>query len=236
MLPTTSRPKNLLLRALPEDEYQRLAPHLTTVSLPLGTVLYKPLDRIETAYFPEQAVVSLVHTLENGATSETGLVGLQGMVGLPALLGSGYANKRVVVQVADSLNQIPVPILKQEFEQGGELRKLVLLYAEVRLSQISQQVVCNAHHNIQERFARWLLSVQDLVNSHELPLTQEFIAEMLGVRRSSVTVTAGTLQQAGIIQYKRGKIKILDQKALEEVSCECYDDLKANYSRLLGFE
>jgi CRP-like cAMP-binding protein len=236
MTEVTSRPANLLLRALPENEYEKLAPHLTSVSFPVSTVIYQPLDPISTVYFPESTIFSLVSTLENGATTETAIVGCTGTVGLPVILGSGYANNLVVTQVEGSATAIPASILRSEFERGGELQRLLLLYAEARLSQVSQQVICNAQHTIQERLARWLLSVQELLTSDELPLTQEVIAQMLGVRRSSVTAAAGIFQQAGIIRYGRGRITILDQKALEKTSCECYHDLKAEFHRLLGFK
>lgn len=236
MTEVTSRPANLLLRALPEEQYQKLAPHLTSVSFPVSKVIYQPLDPIERVFFPESTIFSLVSTLENGTTTETAIVGCTGMIGLPVILGSGYANNLVVVQVEGSATAIPAPILKDEFEGGGELQKLLLLYAEARLSQVSQQVICNAQHTIQARLARWLLSVQDLLASDKLPLTQEVIAQMLGVRRSSITAAAGSFQQAGIIRYGRGRIMILDQAALEKTSCECYRDLKAEFHRLLGFD
>lgn len=236
MVQTTSRLANLLLRTLPEEAYSRLAPHLSLVSLPPGTVLYQPFERIQTAYFPESSVVSLVHVLENGATCETGIVGFHGMLGFPILLGSGCTNQRVTVQIAGSMYKIPAHVLKYEFDRGGELQRVLLRYAEARLRQISQQVACNAYHSLLERLARWLLSVQDLTHSNELFLTQEVISQMLGVRRSGVTVTAKRLQNAGIIDYKRGRIVILDQEALEQISCECYCDLKAEFSRLLNFD
>jgi CRP-like cAMP-binding protein len=231
----SSRPSNYLLQSLSENTYQRLAPHLTSISLPLGTTIYHPLDKVETAYFPENSLFSIITILENGTTTESGLVGRTGMLGLPCILGSGYTNNRVVVQVADSSVAIPAHILKREFDRGEELHKILLLYTEARLSQVCQQVACNAQHTIQERLARWLLLVQDLLSSDELPLTQEFISQMLGVRRSSVTVKAQTLQEAGIIHYTRGKVTILNQEALENTSCECYKVIKAEFHRILGF-
>lgn len=236
MARNTSQSRNLLLNALPPDAYQRLAPHLTPVSFPLGTVLYQPLDFIDTIYFPERAVISLVRTLEDGATAEIGIVGFQGMIGLQSLLGSNHTPNRVVVQVADLIYTLPATILQQEFRRGEALQRILLRYTEARLTQVSQQVACNVHHNLQERLARWLLSVQDLVQSNQLNLTQKFIAQMLGVRRSTVTVTAGMLQEAGMISYKRGRVTILNQTALEQTSCDCYYRLKAEFSRILDFD
>ena len=214
---------NRLLTALPEDEYQRLEPHLTSVSLDAGTILYEASDRVETVYFPNTALISLVSILANGATTEIGLIGGTGIVGLPAILSNGYSNHRAIVQVADSATKIPASVLKQEFDRGGKLQRLLLDYAQTRINQVAQLAVCNRHHTIEERLARWLLTVSDLTKSDELPLTQEFLGNMLGVRRSGVTVSAGTLQQAGMIRYSRGKITILDREELENTTCECYE-------------
>ncbi|MGD1920465.1 MAG: Crp/Fnr family transcriptional regulator [Pleurocapsa sp.] len=164
----------------------------------------------------------MVSTLKNGATAEVGLIGGTGVVGLPVFLGSGYSKNRAVVQVADGALKISAKMLKREFELGGTLQKLLLQYTETRLDQISQLAVCNAHHTIEERLARWLLTVQDLIQSDELPLTQEYIADMLGVQRSGVTIAAGILQRAGLINYSRGRIKIKERKNLEMAACECY--------------
>ena len=218
-----SRSANRILSSLPEIEYQRLEPYLISVKLTLGEVFYEPLEKIETVYFPKKALISLVSTLKNGATSEVGLIGGTGMVGLPVLLGNGCSKNRAVVQVADGAFKISAQILKQEFERGGKLQRLLLQYTENRLDEVSQLAVCNAHHTIEERLARWLLTVRDLIQSDELPLTQEFIGDMLGVQRSGVTIAAGIVQRAGLIKYSRGKIKIIDSRGLEDVACECYE-------------
>lgn len=236
MAEVSSRPANLLLRAIPAEEYQRLAPHLTAVSLPVKTVIYQPLDLIETVYFPETALFSLIVTSESGATTETTIVGHTGMVGLPTFLGSGRTKNQILIQAEGSALKLPADILRYEFARGKELQRILLLYAEARLNQVYQQVFCNAQHTVPERLAHWLLSVQDLLASNELPLTQEFISQMLGVRRASVTVALGALQQTGIIRSRRANITILDREALENLSCECYHLMAADFSRLLGSE
>jgi len=225
---------NRILSALPQQEYQRLEPYLTLVDLPLGTVLYEPKQEIETVYFPVSGLVSIVCTLEEGLTTETGLIGNDGIVGIPVILGNRLSFNLIIVQVADTAIKISAEILKQEFDRKGELQKLLLTYTEARLIQVSQQAVCNRHHSIEERLARWLLTASDFIKSKELSLTQEFLANMLGVRRSGVTVSAGILQRAGMINYSRGKITIVDREALENTSCECYGYLKQEFKRLLG--
>lgn len=213
---------NRLLTALPENEYRRLEPYLTFASLPMGEICYEASEKIDTVYFPNTALISLVSTLSDGFTTEVSLVGCAGMVGLPVILGSGYSQHRAIVQVPGSISKVSALILKHEFEKGGELQKLLLGYVENRINEIAQLSICNRHHNIEQRMARWLLMVQDFVQSDEIPLTQEFIGQMLGVRRPAVTLTAGVFQRSGSIRYSRGKITIVDRQALEEVACECY--------------
>jgi CRP-like cAMP-binding protein len=222
---------NRLLTALPEDEYQRLEPYLTSISLAAGTILYEASDRIKTVYFPNSALISLVYILANGATTEIGLIGGTGMIGLPAILSNGYSNHRAIVQVAGSAIKVSAAILKQEFDRGEKLQRLLLDYAQTRIDQVAQLAVCNRHHIIEERLARWLLMVSDLTQSNELLLTQELLGDMLGVRRSGVTVSAGTLQQAGMIRYSRGKIIILNREELEQTACECYELFRDNFYR-----
>lgn len=226
-----SRSANRLLAALPEDEYNRLKPHLVYESVTVGTVFYEASEKIETVYFPNRALISLVNTLSNGATTEIGIIGGTEMIGLPVILDDGYSSQRAIVQVADGTFKISAKILKQEFDRGGKLQQILLKYAHTRLSEISQIAVCNRHHTIEERLARWLLTVQDLTQSDKLPLTQEFIGNMLGCRRSGVTISAGILQQAGLITYARGKITILNRNALEATACECYQLFYNNFYR-----
>lgn len=226
-----SRSANRLLATLPENEYQRLEPHLTPVQLPVGRVFYQALEKIETVYFPNTSLISLVNTLDDGATTEVSIIGGTGMIGLPVILGSGCSRNRAVVQVSDNAMMISASILKQEFERGGELQKILLRYTETKLNEITQLAVCNAHHIIEERLARWLLIVSDLTQSDDLPLTQEFLGQMLGVRRAGITLTAQGFQRAGIISYRRGKIEILNREALENTTCECYQLFHDNFYR-----
>jgi len=225
---------NQILEALPPEEYERLAPHLQHVELTVGDVIYEPYEPIEEVYFPNQAMISLVSLMADGATTEIGLVGNEGMVGLPIFLGGHCTTSLAIVQIADSAFKLKAEILKREFDRGGELQRRLLLYTQALFTQVSQSAACNRQHTIEERLARWLLSVQDCVMKDELPLTQEFIAAMLGTRRSGVTVAAGTLQQAGLIRYSRGKITILNQEALEDTACECYRVVQREFMRLLG--
>ena len=220
---------NRLLAALSEESYQRLEPYLTSVELPSGTVLYHACQKIETVYFPNNALISLVNILENGSTTEISIIGGTGMVGLPVVLGSGYSKQRAIVQVPDGAMKISAQIFKQEFDRGGELQKIVHRYIETRLDEVSQLAVCNRHHAIKERLARWLLTVQDLIQADELALTQKFLGNMLGVHRPGVTLAARTLQQAGLIRYSRGKITILDREALENTACQCYQLYHENF-------
>lgn len=231
MIQDSSFPANSILSALPKVEYQRLEPYLTSITLVAGTVLYEAKEKIETVYFPDTAIISLVATLNNGTTTEVGLVGGTGILGLPVIFDHGHSNNRAIVQLPGRTIKLSAQVLKREFERGEKLAKLLLSYAQRRIDEVSQLAVCNRHHSIEERLARWLLTVQDLALSKELLLTQEFISNMLGVRRSSVTVTAGIFQKAGLISYSRGKITILDREALEEVTCECYQLFHSNFCR-----
>ena len=226
-----SRSANRLLAALPPSEYLRLEPYLTRISLAAGTVFYEASEKIETVYFPNTALVSLVSTLENGSTTEIAIVGGTGMVGLSVILSNSISTNRAIVQVSDSAMKISAIALKREFDRGGILQQILLGYTATRLSETAQLAVCNRHHTIEERLARWLLIVRDLTQSNRLPLTQEFISNMLGVNRSGVTIAAGILQQAGIIRYSRGIITIIDSELLEKVACECYQIYHNNFYR-----
>ena len=225
---------NQILSALPESEYQNLALYLEEVSLYSGQVLQEPGELIREVYFPNKAMISLVSIMSDGSTTEIGLVGNEGVVGLPVILGGNSTPSRFIVQVPGSAVKLPAKIFLQEFQNLGTLRKLLLLYTQALLTQVSQSAACNRQHNVDKRLARWLLSVQDCVLSDELPLTQEFIADMLGTRRSGVTTAAGMLQKAGLIRYSRGNITILDQEGLEATACECYRLVQNEFIRLLG--
>ena len=231
---TDKRSMNQILAALPESEYKIIAPHLKPVDLISGEVISEPNQSITEIYFPQRAMISLVSIMMDGSTTEIGLVGNEGMVGLPAILGGDSTISCSIVQVSGTALQVPAEIIQQQFLRGGKLQQILLLYIQASLTQVSQSAACNRQHRIEERLARWLLSVRDCVLQNELHLTQEFIANMLGTRRSGVTVAAGILQQAGIIRYSRGKIVILDRQALENVSCECYRTIQREFIRLLG--
>ena len=224
---------NQLLAALLPEDYQRLVSHLEYVELISGEVLWEPGEKMTEVYFPTLGMISLVSIMENGSTTEISLVGKEGMVGLPIFLGGDSTTSRAIVQVNGSALKLNGNILKSEFDKGGELQRLLLLYTQALFTQASQNAACNRQHNIEERLARWLLATQDCVMKDELHLTQEFISQMLGTRRSGVTVAAGTLQQAGMIRYTRGKIQILSREALSATACECYQVIKNEYTRLL---
>ena len=226
--------KNQLLAALPETEYQRLIPHLELVSLSLNQVLYDAGELIEHVYFFNQGMCSLVTIMENGAIVEVGLVGKEGMVGLPVCWGGNTTINQAMVQIPGTAMRMKAEHLKTEFNRGGKLHSLLLRYTQALFTHACQSTACNRLHTIDERLARWLLNVQDRMESDLLPLTQEFLSHMLGARRSGVTIAAGTLSQAGMICYSRGKITILDRESLEATSCECYGVIKNEYDRLLG--
>jgi len=225
---------NKLLMALPPEEYQRLIPYLKPVNLVLGQVIYEPYQLIKEVYFPQRAMISLVSIMRNGSTTEIGLVGNEGMVGIPVFLGGNVTTNRAIVQIEGNAMKMDADVLREEFARGGQLQKNLLLYTQARLTQVSQIAACKSHHLIEERLARWLLSVHDCVNHEELPLTQKFISEMLGVRRASVTEAAIALQKAELIKYSRGMITILNRKELEQAACECYSLIKNEFTRLLN--
>jgi CRP-like cAMP-binding protein len=190
---------------------------------------------MEFAYFPNTAMISVVSIMEDGSTTEIGLIGNEGMVGLPIILGGRQTTSQVIVQVPGETWKLNAHILLQEFEQSPQLQRILLLYTQARLTQVSQSAACNRQHKIEERLARWLMSVHDCVQVDEIPLTQEFVANMLGVKRSGVTIAANSLQQSGMITYRRGRITLLDYDALKKTSCECYQLVQNEYIRLLGF-
>jgi CRP-like cAMP-binding protein len=225
---------NKLLASLPAPEYEALAPHLTEVPLVLGQILWEPKELIKWVYFPQYAAVSLVSILENGNTTEVGLVGHEGVLGYPVFLGGKSMMHRAIVQMAGTALRIRSEQLMYYFNQGGKLQQLLLLYTQVLLTQVSQTAACNRHHVIDKRLARWLLTARDCVMSNEFILTQEFIASMLGTRRAGITEAVGRLQQAGMIQTQRGKITILDSEALESFACECYSTVCLERNRLFS--
>ncbi len=225
---------NQLLMALPPEEYQRLIPYLKPVNLILGQVIYEPQQVIKEVYFPVSSMISLVSMMKDNSTTEIGLVGNEGIVGIPVFLGGNIFTNRAIVQIEGNAIKMDADVLRREFERGEQLQKKLLLYTQARLTQISQIAACKSHHLIEERLARWLLSVHDCVHNNELPLTQKFISEMLGVRRASVTEAAIALQKAGSIGYTRGQITILKRKELEQRACECYGLIQIEFKRLLN--
>ncbi|MGY6530161.1 MAG: Crp/Fnr family transcriptional regulator [Cyanobacterium sp.] len=226
---------NQILASISQDEYIILFSNLECVSLVSGQVIYKRDQKIDYVYFPLHSMISLVSTLSNKATIEIGLIGNEGLVGLPVFLGGNYATNDAIVQIPDSAMRLDANIFLAESKKAGELQRILLLYTQARLAQISQNAVCKCHHSIHQQLACWLLYAHDSVGQDDLRLTQKFISQMLGVRRSSVTEVAQKFQKDGIIQYTRGNITILDRSLLESVSCECYDLVKKEFNRLLGF-
>ena len=226
--------ENRLLAALPAEEYERLVPHLQEVWFSLGEVVYEFAGRLDYVYFPKTAIVSLLYTMENGATAEMGLTGNDGVVGIALFMGGGTMPNRAVVQSAGSAIRMKAKTLQHEFALGGQFQNLLLRYTQALITQISQTAVCNRLHSVEQQLCRWLLLSHDRVEADELIMTQELIADMLGVRREGVTVAAGRLQDAGMISYVRGHIKILDRKKLEATACECYRVVKDELNRLLG--
>lgn len=224
--------ENRLLAALSVEEYEELAPHLETVSLNLSEILFHPDEELQHVHFPVESVISLLTNLEDGTGMEVGLAGREGMVGISAFLG-GSETKVATVQHQGTALRLRADKLREEFRAGGALQNALLRYTHALMSQISQSVVCNARHHVEGRLARWLLMFHDRVESNEFELTQEFMANMLGVRRASVTEVANKLQEMNLINYQRGHFKILDRKGLEAFTCECYPAVKEKFDDFL---
>ncbi|MEH2080202.1 MAG: Crp/Fnr family transcriptional regulator [Nostoc sp.] len=224
---------NKLLAALSTSDYQRLVPHLKLVSLSTRQVIYESKEPITQVYIPQNGVVSLVTEMENGSMMEVGIVSNEGMVDIPIILGSNTTTIKVFVQVSGSAMQMDTDVLRTEFNQGGAIQNLLLRYVQAAYTEVAQGCACNRFHTLEERLARWLLTVSDRLESEEFLLTQEFIAQMLGVRRSGVTVAAKTLSRTGMIRYQRSHISILKREALKATSCECYQVIQGEFARLL---
>lgn len=223
---------NWLLDALPDKDYERLANSLNPVSFSLGEVIYESGGRMENVYFPTTSHVSLLYTMINGSTAEMGLVGNEGVVGIALFMGGETTPNRAVIQGSGKGLRLSVTAMQEEFTRGGEFQQLLLRYTMALITQISQTAVCNRLHSVEKRLCRWLLMTHDRVNSDELQMTQEFISNMLGVRREGVTHAAGNLQQRGLISYGRGHINIVDRAGLEKHVCECYEVVKEEHNRL----
>ena len=227
--------QNHLLTALPAKDYVRLLPDLEPIAMPLGWVVYESGGRMSYVYFPTTCIVSLLYVMQSGASAEIAIVGDEGLVGISLFMGGESTPSRAVVQSAGAGYRLKASILKREFALGGELQHLALRYTQALITQMAQTAVCNRHHSVDQQLCRWLLLSMDRLPDNKLSMTQELIANMLGVRREGVTEAAGRLQAEGIIYYSRGHITILDRTKLEQRVCECYGVVKAEYDRLLPY-
>ena len=224
---------NHLLAVLPEEEWARLAPQLVLVDLPLGQVIYESGDRLNHVYFPTTSIISLLYVMENGASAEIAIVGNEGMVGIALFMGGETTPSRAIVQSAGTAYRLDSATVKAEFNRAGPMQRLLLRYTQALITQMAQTAVCNRHHSIEQQLCRWLLLSMDRLPTNKLKMTQELIANMLGVRRSGVTEAALKLQNAGLIRYHHGHIEVLDRPGLERRVCECYAVVKRECDRLL---
>ena len=227
--------QNHLLDALPAAAYERIAAHLELVPMQLGDVLYESGDRLRYVYFPTTSIISLLYVMEDGASAEIAIVGNEGLLGVSLFMGGDTTPSRAVVQSAGHAYRLKAELLKNEFERFGPTMHLLLRYTQALITQMAQTAVCNRHHSVDQQLCRWLLLSLDRLLSNELSMTQELIANMLGVRREGVTEAAGRLQDAGLIEYRRGRITVLDRTAVEARSCECYQVVKSEFDRLLPY-
>jgi CRP-like cAMP-binding protein len=226
--------QNHLLAALPQADFERLAPHLEMVAMPLGEALYESGGRLQHAYFPTTSIASLLYVMEDGASAEIAVVGNEGILGIALFMGGETTPSRAIVQSAGHGYRLTSQQLKLEFNRGGAMMQLLLRYTQALITQMAQTAVCNRHHSVEQQLCRWLLLSLDRLSSSELTMTQELIANMLGVRREGVTEAAGRLRGAGVIRYSRGRITVLDRRRLEEEVCECYGVVKKEFDRLLS--
>ncbi len=225
--------QNHLLAALPAAEFDRLSPHLELVPMLLGQMLYDPGEQLQHAYFPTTAIVSLHYVTESGATAESAGVGNEGMVGISLVTGGNTTSSSAVVHTMGHAYRLDRHILKQEFTRAGPLQGLLLRYTQALITHMMQTAACTRHHSVEQQLCRWLLLTLDRSPSHVLVMTQELIARMLGVRREGITEYAGELQRAGLIQYRRGHITVIERSGLEKRVCECYAVVKKEFDRLL---
>ncbi len=234
-MPTPHSPKqNHLLAALPATEFERLSPHLELVPMPLGEILYEPGGQLRHVFFPTTSIVSLLYVFADGASAESAVVGNDGILGISLFMGGETTPSQAVVQSAGYGYRLEAQLLKQEFHRPKSVLHLLLLrYTQALITQMTQTAVCNRHHSVEQQLCRWLLLSLDRLSSNELTMTQELIANMLGVRREGVTAAAGSLQRAGLIRYGRGHIEVLDRARLEQEVCECYAVVKKEVDRLL---
>ena len=225
---------NQLLAALPAAEWQRWESRLELVDLPLGTVLHEPDGQLEHVFFPTTAIISLLYVMQSGASAEIASVGREGLLGIALFMGGQSTPSRAVVMCAGQGFRLPAAVIQEEFERSPAVMHLLLRYTQALITQMAQTAVCNRHHALDQQLCRWLLLSMDRVSGDELAMTQELIANMLGVRREGVTEGAVKLQQAGLIRYSRGRITVRDRKGLEARACECYGVVKKEFDRLLS--
>jgi CRP-like cAMP-binding protein len=230
-MPTPAQ--NHLLAALPKAEFDRWLPHLEPIEMPLGEVLYESGITLDYVYFPTTSIVSLIHVMADGASAEIAVVGNEGMVGISLFMGGQSTPSRGVVQSAGDGYRLKGQLMKDGFNRNGPVLHLLLRFTQALITQMTQTAACNRHHSLDQQLCRWLLLSLDRLEGHNLVMTQELIANMLGVRREGVTEAALKLQEAGLIRYARGRITVLNRKGLEARSCECYEVVKAEYDRLL---
>ena len=233
--PSHSLHQNHLLDALPASDLERLAPHLQLVTMALGDVLYESGSTMRYVYFPTTSIVSLLYVMEDGASAEIAVVGNEGILGISLFMGGETTPSRAVVQSAGHGYRLKSALIKTEFARFGPTMHLLLRYTQALITQMSQTAVCNRHHSVDQQLCRWLLLSLDRLSSNELSMTQELIANMLGVRREGVTEAAGKLQDAGLIRYHRGRITVLDRPGLEARTCECYAVVRKEFDRLLPY-
>jgi CRP-like cAMP-binding protein len=234
-MPSLHNPsQNHLLAALPTAEFARLSPHLELVPMALGKVLYEPGGQLQNAYFPTTAVVSLHYVMQSGASAESAGVGNEGVVGISLFMGGNTTPSSAVVQIAGHAYRLDARLLKQEFDRAGLMQDLLLRYTQALITQMSQTAACYRHHTVEQQLCRWLLLTIDRVPSQEVIMTQELVASMLGVRREGIVESAGRLQRAGFISYRRGHIAVLERSGLEARACECYAVVKKELARLLS--
>jgi CRP-like cAMP-binding protein len=226
-------PHNHLLDALPSADLKRIRPELQDCSMSLGEVVYEAGRELTHVYLPTDCIVSLLYVLENGASAEIAVVGNEGVVGISIFMGGESTPSRAVVQSEGHAYRLPAATMRREFNRGGAMQHLMLRYTQSLIAQMSQTAVCNRHHTVDQQLCRWLLLSLDRLKTLEIKMTQELIANMLGVRREGVTEAAGKLQKAGVISYQRGRIEVLDRKRLEAMSCECYEVVRRETERLL---
>jgi CRP-like cAMP-binding protein len=226
--------QNHILASLPVGVLERVTPLLKLVPMELGKVLYESGDTLRYVFFPADCIVSLLYVLQNGASAEISVVGNEGLIGIALFMGGETTPSRAIVQSAGSAYRLPGQILKDEFHRDADLQLTLLRYTQALITQMAQTAVCNRHHSVDQQLCRWLLLSLDRLTTNQLTMTQELIANMLGVRREGVTEAAGKLQKLGVIQYNRGKITVLDRPKLEELCCECYLVVKKETDRLLA--